>query len=248
MLSAMLRLRKPRRKVWVKKKVKRKLRYKWLNGKEQETNKHAKQKEKKKETAKHQDIKEEKTEIVEKTNNAEIEKSKTNNDKNKTEEETALAIEKKLDAKKELPEEVKLKIFKRTTKNLGICLVLMALICTFHLGYLNIARAEFIVDLKFFAFVVLIVSIILFEKAYKKDSGELCIYGIEMLVFATFILFLPYIYFSSTPIVLLIFVLSPLYIGIYYCIKSVIIESRIKKEYYKTLSDVKEITKKERKK
>lgn len=172
-------------------------------------------------------------------------KTETNNN------EAILTIEESINKKKIIPEDVRSKIIKRVTRNLLIADALMIIVCILHLGFLNIERAEFIIDLKFFAFISLIVSIILFEKAYKKDNGEIAIYGIEVLVFSILILFLPYIYFYSNKVIHIIFVISPLYMGIYYCIKSIIIESRAKKLYYKTLSDVKEIvhknTNKERK-
>lgn len=129
-----------------------------------------------------------------------------------------------------------------------ICLFLMAFMCLCHLGYLNINKQEFIVDLKFFACVFLGVAILLFEKAYKKDNTEFVIYGIEMFIMAVLLLFLPYIYFYSSLKILIIFVMVPFYWGIYYCGKSIVIEYKMKKQYYKNISDVKEITKKERKK
>ena len=155
---------------------------------------------------------------------------------------------KEIHTKKQLPGELQDQIKKIQFRNLTICIAIMALICTFHLGYFNIEKAEFIVDLKFFAIVVLLIAIVLFEKAYKKDKGALWIYGIEALVFASYILFLPYIYFYSSTMIKAIFAISPLYFGVYYATKCIVIESRIKKEYYKNLSDVKEIVKKEGKK
>ncbi len=40
------------------------------------------------------------------------------------------------------------------------------------------------VDLKVFSFIILVIAILLFERAYKKDSGKLCAFGIETLFFS----------------------------------------------------------------
>ena len=181
--------------------------------------------------------------------NDEITKEKQKDVKDKKHiEETALAAQEKIETEKILPEEVKKIILNKVIKNIVIGAALMLLVCIFHLGCLNIDRKEFIVDIKFFSIISLIATIIIFEKAYKKDNGELAIHGIEGLVFSIYVLFLPYIYFSPNKMIQLIFVIAPIYFGIYYAIKSIIIEKRITKAHYKSLSDVKEIIKKERKK
>ena len=48
------------------------------------------------------------------------------------------------------------------------------------LGFINIKEEVYNVDLKVFSFITLIIAILLFERAYKKDSGKLCAFGIEL--------------------------------------------------------------------
>ena len=112
-----------------------------------------------------------------------------------------------------------------------------------NLGYINIEKAIFIMDLKVLGFANLAIAIIIFEIAYKKDTGKLAIYGIEALVLAIVTIYLinPYYYmpseFKKIP------VLMPFAFLLYYVAKSIIIHIRGRKQYIKDLSDINEITK-----
>lgn len=157
-------------------------------------------------------------------------------------------IEEVITMRKTVPKIEQEKIMKRINKNLLISLLFMGLVCIFHMGYINLESSMFVTDLKFFALISVLAAIILFEKAYKKNNGELCVFGIETLVFAILVLFLPYVYFYANITFGVLIAFSPLYIGIYYTAKCIIIERRETKKYLKSLSDVKEIIKKNKRK
>lgn len=133
---------------------------------------------------------------------------------------------------------------KRIFINLVLAVAILLYFCIINLGYKNIVKDTFILDLQVFSATILTASIVLFEKAYKKQDGKLCIYGIEMLVLAIITLFMPYIYFYSTDSIKIICSCLSIYLSIYYVAKCMIIQRKAKKQHLDNLSDVKEIVKK----
>ena len=104
----------------------------------------------------------------------------------------------------------------------------------------------FIQYIKIASFIFLLFSIFIFEIAYKKDSGTLAIYGIETLIVGIITLFLPYIIFELQPQYQIFYNLVGAYFGVYYIIKCICIAVKSKNNYSKSISDVKEIVKKEK--
>lgn len=89
-------------------------------------------------------------------------------------------------------------------------------------------------------------AIIIFEIAYKKDSGIASIYGIEFMVLAVHILLIKRITqafnFNTAE-----FITATSYIWpIYYCFKAIIIYTRENVKRLKEVSDVSEIVKEEK--
>ena len=112
-----------------------------------------------------------------------------------------------------------------------------------NLGQMNIKTDIYQTDLKVFSITSLLISIVLFEKAYKKDSGEIAIYGIETLILAIITLTLIYINLMfSSRYVFIVNSISCIF-AIYYLIKSVIIYIKKRKKCY--IDDMKEIINKE---
>ena len=99
-----------------------------------------------------------------------------------------------------------------------------------NLGYLNIESQSFYTDLKVFSISILIITITLFEYSYNHEKIDICIYGIESLVIGIVTLFSIHafqIYKNFTIIISFISFIT----AIYYCIKSLIIYQRGKKQY-----------------
>lgn len=112
------------------------------------------------------------------------------------------------------------------------------------MGYENISELNYIVDLKVFSIIAIAVTICIFEHAYKKDSGELAITGIEILLVSFFILSLYYIlqykYFDYQ-----YYLLFCMFIFlVYYLLKTFIIYIRENYKYRKTAQDIKKIVEK----
>ncbi len=153
-----------------------------------------------------------------------------------------LKISKELDTKIKLPKEEKEKIYSKLVKNFLIAIAIFIYICFINLGFVRLETEVFKVDLKVFAVILILFTVFIFENAYKEDSGNLAIHGIEMLVLSIITLYLPYVYFYQNDIIKIIFQTSSIYISIYYIIKCIIIYRKEVKKYKNGLSDVKEIT------
>lgn len=155
-------------------------------------------------------------------------------------------IEKELNEKRKMPNNLKEEVRKKIFKNVVIAICIILYFLFLFLGSENKTKVVRITDLKIFSVIFLITTISLFETAYKKDNGELAIYGIEALIVAILTLFLPYIIFELEPQYQIFYNLIGAYFGIYYLIKCICIFIKSKNSYNKSISDVKEIVKKEK--
>lgn len=162
--------------------------------------------------------------------------------------ETIEKIEDEITKKTTMPDNLKSKVRKEIFINILLAIGIVVYFIFIVLGSLDTTKAVRSIDLKIFSLILLFTSIILFEIAYKKDSGKLAINGIEVLIIAIITLFLPYIVFELDSKHQKYYILSGSIIAIYYIIKSLIIANRTRRLFEKKESDIKEITKKEIKK
>ena len=96
--------------------------------------------------------------------------------------------------------------------------------------------------------VLLLISLILLEVSYKRDSGTIAILGIEFLVLAFHSLSIKYV-ITKYDYQFQFYLLTSSYIfAIYYILKAIVVYTKARNEYLKTLSDIPEIVKKEAKK
>ena len=157
-------------------------------------------------------------------------------------------IDKEFKSKQKMPKEQEEKINKIIFNNILIAIGVMLYFYFINLGSINIEPEIFLTDLKVFSMGILLLAILLFEISYKKDDGKMCIYGIETLVVAIISLFALYIYSIYRNYFHFIIAYLSLLLAIYYVGKSIVIYKKMEKEYYKSLSDIGEIVKKEIKK
>lgn len=132
---------------------------------------------------------------------------------------------------------------KKIGKNLSraLCIIIYFIILFFAYTRMNLDRLA--QDIQVFSGAFLVLGILALEKAYKKDSGEVAITGIELLALSIHSLsiihmitllkydFKSYMLISSGIVV------------IYYVLKVIIIYTKDKKEYLKGLSDISKIVK-----
>lgn len=161
--------------------------------------------------------------------------------------ETVKKVEEEIKRKTKMPEKVKAKIRKEMYLNIVIAIIVVlyfTFLITGSFGTIKVTRQ---IDFKIFSIILLSMSIILFEVAYKKDSGKYALFGIESLLYALATLFFPYIIFELNTKHKIFYLIVSGYVGLYYIIKCIFIYNRHKKDYNKQVSDIKEIVKPKRK-
>lgn len=90
---------------------------------------------------------------------------------------------------------------------------------------------------------LLFLSIAIFEIAYKKDSGVLAINGIEILVFACYVLTLEYVKKRYGLNITLYVIIVCIAFVVYYLFKTFIIYTTGRKKVLNSLSDIADIVK-----
>ena len=132
-------------------------------------------------------------------------------------------------------------INKKVFENILIATVLMLYFIIINFLYNEIQLEKIILILRISAITYMCLSIILFEIAYKKDSGKIAINAIEALVIAGYTLSVTYV-ISLKNIEFGNYILISSYIvSIYYVMKDMIIFTKEKKKYLESLSDIKDI-------
>lgn len=153
-------------------------------------------------------------------------------------------LELDLKNKEKIPKEVRENIYDKIFINTIIAILIVIYFGFLNLGYRNIEQEVFITDLKVFSFSILVLSIILLEKVYKKDSPATFLNGIETFCISFITLFMTYTFFESSDVTRKIVSLSFLYISIYYMLKSIYVYIKEIKNYKSNLSDVRDIVSK----
>ena len=153
-------------------------------------------------------------------------------------------IQKEINKQTKLSKDEKKKINKKIFQNIVMAIGIVVYFIFINLGFNNIEESTYLTDLKVFGAVTIGITIILFEKAYKKDSGELTIYGIEMLIIAICTLLTNYIYkFYYSKYIYIITSIAMLF-AVYYVGKSIVIYVKMKNKALKKASDIHKIVRK----
>ncbi|MDR0978881.1 MAG: hypothetical protein LBL91_02945 [Lachnospiraceae bacterium] len=156
-----------------------------------------------------------------------------------------IKIEEELQNKKKLSKTLKQKLYKKIAREALVSILISVYAIFIYLGSININRQIYVTDLKVFSMSILIISIILFEKAYSKMSVELFVRAVEVLIVAIVTLFLKYLLFDANNNVFrMIPGIMAIAFFIYAIIKMIIYYVLTRKEHKQTISDVKDILKK----
>ncbi len=145
--------------------------------------------------------------------------------------------------KRKMTQEVKEKLNQKIWLNLCLAIGIMLYFCIMDAIYLYVPSDISAIALKILAMVAILLTVIVFEVAYRKENGALGIAGIELLVFCVIGLYMPHIYAHSDQVIGRVFLLTPLFCALYYASKAVVIYIKTEKSYQNHLSDVKEIVK-----
>lgn len=132
---------------------------------------------------------------------------------------------------------------KKIEKNLSraLCIIIYFMILFFAYTRMNLDRLA--QDIQVFSGAFLVLGILALEKAYKKDSGEVAITGIELLVLSIHSLSIMHMITLLKYDFKSYMLISSGIVVIYYVLKVIIIYTKDKKEYLKGLSDISKIVK-----
>ena len=122
-----------------------------------------------------------------------------------------------------------------------ICIVLHYILIIFTFNRLD--ENMFMNITKFFSLGVLIITIIIFEISYKKDSGKGALYGIEALMIAINTLIINNMMKRFNISFQNYLIISMSVFLIYYIFKIVILYTQDRKRYLNSLSDIRDIVK-----
>ena len=133
------------------------------------------------------------------------------------------------------------KVNEKVFENTIIAVAIMLYFIIINFSYYRLSEDTLIIGLKIISMVILLLSITIFEMAYKKDSGKIAIYGIEILILALHALSIMQVV-DITKIKFTTYVLISSYtFVIYYILKATILYTIDKRKYLESLSDIKEI-------
>ena len=132
-------------------------------------------------------------------------------------------------------------IRKKIFENIIIAIAMMIYFIIINFSYLRMEESILLQGIKIASIVILFFSIIIFEVAYRKDSGRIAINGIEVLVLAIHTLTI-WTVINRFKIEFDTYVLISTYaFAISYILKSINIYTIEKKKYLDSLSDIHEI-------
>ena len=143
-----------------------------------------------------------------------------------------------------IPNDYKKSILIRILKNTIIAIIAVTYLILLNMLSLKLETNIYMIFCKSICIVFAVVSVIYFEISYRKDNGYIFMHGTEFLILATITLFSIYaytIFFGKYNHILLVICIS---IVIYYIIKTVVTIINMRKQYYKSQNDIKEIVKK----
>ena len=136
---------------------------------------------------------------------------------------------------------MKKKIFNQMLRAIGV----MCYFIILNFAYIRMNLDRLVGDIEVFAGVYLVLGILALEKAYKKDSGEMTITAIELIVMSFHSISIMHVISAYEYDFRTYLVVSSYIIAIYYVLKSIVIYTKSRRKYLKRLSDIPEIVKEE---
>ena len=136
---------------------------------------------------------------------------------------------------------MKNKISKNVYENILIAIIIMLYFIVINFLYYKLAKTTILLILKVLSMVILTICIILLEYAFRKDSGKRAISAIEVLVVAGHTLSIAHVVQSNKFEFANYILVSSYIFSIYYLLKAIFIYTKERREYLKSLSDIKDI-------
>ena len=130
-------------------------------------------------------------------------------------------------------------------KKLVINIVVLIIICIYFylLNYMfsSMEKEKFANIYKYISIGIIFTTITIFEIAYKKESGTIAIYGIETLIISICTLISLHMVSKFNISFQKYIIISSIIFLIYYIFKCILLFTKDRKTYLKSLSDIQEI-------
>lgn len=152
-------------------------------------------------------------------------------------------IEKEFESKQKMPKEMKIATIKSIKQNLIMVLIILVILSLMCFMDENNIKENFGIPLKVLSTILVVISIVFFEIAYRKEKMSTCFWAIELLTLGMIIMFVPYLSNYAQYIILGI----AIGFGVYYIAKFGAIVIKKHKDFSDEKSDVKDIVKDDKK-
>ena len=140
-----------------------------------------------------------------------------------------------------MTQEVKEELHKKIFQNCLLAIGVMLFLCLMDVIFLYAKPETLQLAFSLFPMLFIGITIVIFEVAYRKDKGSMALVGIELLVFSILLLYFPQIYANLDRKFCAQLTFLPIFCGIYYTAKNIILYAKTQKHYQNNLSDVKQI-------
>lgn len=150
-------------------------------------------------------------------------------------------LEDELEKRKKLPNEIKLKIRKTFIINFSIIVFLVIFFMLLSILEENMQTNNYILILKVLVIILSCITIIMLEISYKTNKNSIILSSLEMIILTFFTMFLISAYSLYYGQFYKVITDAIIVSVIYYCIKGTINIIKIRKNYYKSLNDIKTI-------
>lgn len=155
--------------------------------------------------------------------------------------EKAKLMQLEIEKKRKLPRNLKRSINLEIFLNLIAAIIVLAYLASINVIFYRVEKNVFEEYMKYFALGIIIVTIVVLDVAYRKDSFKIGIIATELLVCGILSLYIPYIYVHTTSEFRNMIMILPVFLVIYYVIKAIAIFKHREINYINNLSDVREI-------
>lgn len=150
-------------------------------------------------------------------------------------------IEEEIKKQTTITEQKKSKIHKKIAQNMLLGIGIICYLLFLNLGFHNIKAEIFLKDLQVFSLIAIGTTILVFEKAYKKEKGEIAIYGIELLMVSICTLISIYVKTNRQEKFTYFINGTSMVFAIYYIAKCSIIYQTMRKKALKRTRDIQKI-------
>ena len=150
-------------------------------------------------------------------------------------------IEEEIKKQTTISDKRKKKIYNKIFKNIIVAILVIVYFIFINLGYKKLAPEIYLIDQQVFSFITLGITILIFERAYKKDDGEMAMFGVEALALSICTLMTTLIVANyNEKYIYVVTVISIVY-EIYYVAKSIFIYCKMRNKALKRTSDIRKI-------